>query len=401
MKWLFGLVLGLIIVVGGGILTVVLFKFGPKPEEKTPEPLVPPVEYVVAEPAPYQLVVRSEGTVVARNEANLIPEVSGRVIALGPDFRDGAFFAAGDELLRIDPVPYEAALAEAKARLAAVKLVLAQEEALRAEAQREWETLGRGEPTELTLRTPQIEKARADLEAARQATAIAQRNLDRTVVRAPFDGRLSRRQVGLGQLVTANATVLGTAYGIEAVEIPVPLSLEEIRFLPPGILHSDAPQTPASVIVEIGEERFVWEGVLDRLEGAVDERSRMVRAVVQVRDPYGRLDSVDTSDPSGRPPLTVGMFARVEIMGRTVETAFELPRAVMVRQHEVDVIDADNRLHRQTVRVLQSSPQHVIITEGLEAGDRLNLTPIDFFIEGMKVAPEDSKEEAEAPEAAA
>lgn len=384
MKWL----LGLAVLLFGIIVTGILLKFGPKPEEKEAEALIPPVEFVVAEPAPYQLVVRSEGTVVARNEANLIPEVSGRVIELGPDFRDGAFFAEGDVLLKIDPITYEAALAETKARLAAAKLVLAQEEALKAEAQREWENLGRGEPTELTLREPQIEKAQADLEAARKAVALAARNLDRTVIRAPFDGRLRERRVGLGQLVVANATVLGSAYSTDAVEIPVPLSLEEVRFLPNGALRADSPQTPATVTVEIGEERFTWEGVLDRLEGALDERSRMVRAVVRVNDPYGR-EKVDAAAEAKGPPLTVGMFATVELTGRQLEEAFDLPRAVMVRQNAVDVIDAENRLHRQTVEVVQTTPERAVVVGGLNAGDRLNVTPIDFFIEGMKVAPED------------
>ena len=73
-----------------------------------------------------------------------------------------------------------------------------------------------------------------------------------------------------------------------------------------------------------------------------------------------------------------------------------LPRSVMVSEDELLVIDAENRLHRRRVTVVHSSAEHVVITEGLTAGDRINRTPIEFFIEGMAVKPQRSLPEAEA-----
>ena len=378
MKW----ILTILMLAVGVLVAFALVKFGPEPEAEEASRLVPPVAFVVAQPEAYRLTVASEGTVVADTESNLIPEVSGRIIKVSPTFEAGFFFEQGELLLELDPIAYEVALAEAHARAAASRLALEQEKALRDEAAREWKELGRGQPSSLTLREPQLAKAEADLTAAQQSIRLAERNLERTQIRAPYAGRVRSTHADLGQQVTANSTVLGVLYAVDEVEIPVPLSMEEVRYLDNGVILSGGGKTPASVRVEVGREVFEWDGRLDRVEGAIDHRSRTMRAVVAVRDPYGHLN--------GSPhvvPLTVGMYATVELGGRVIEPAYKLPRSVMVRQDAVYVIDNDDRLHLRTVEVLQSTPDFVVITKGLQSGDRLNVTPIDFYIEGMKVAP--------------
>src|SRR5690606_1573837 len=139
-----------------------LIVLGPETEERPAKPLVPPVEFLVARAGPHQFFVRTQGTVTPSTETTLIPEVSGRIVEVSPRFEAGAFFERGDVLARIEPTRYEAALAEAEARLEGARLALAQEEAARQQAEEDWRDLGRGAPSALALRAPQRAQAEAE-----------------------------------------------------------------------------------------------------------------------------------------------------------------------------------------------------------------------------------------------
>lgn len=369
------------------LVTVALIIFGPRPEEQPSEPLVPPVEFIVAEPTTHQIVVRTQGIVSPAMQIVLLPDVSGRVVEVSPRFEAGGFFEEGDVLLRIEDVAYEAALAEARAQLAAAELALAQEEAAAAQAEMEWRELGRPRPSALALREPQRVRAQAEIAAAQAAVAVARRNLDRTAIRAPFAGRVRDIAVDLGQVVTANSTQLGTLYGIDRAEIRLPLTLREagLLALPESYRGEGEMVSGPGVILEAryGRERPTWRGTIERVEGVIDSRTRLVHAVAVVVDPYRRR----TGD-AGRPPLKVGLFVEAAIAGRELAQVFVLPRASMVSEDELMVIDPDDRLHRRRVTVAHSDAENVVVSEGVAAGERINRTPVEFFVEGMPVRPQ-------------
>jgi RND family efflux transporter MFP subunit len=382
--------LALVILLAAIAVTALLVALGPRPEEKRAEPLVPPVEFVTAEPRAHRLTVRTQGVVTPATETVLIPEVSGRIVEVSPRFDAGGFFEGGDVLLRIEPIAYEAALAEARARLAAAEMALAQEQAASAQAEQEWRELGRGEPSPLARREPQQARAQAEIDAARAAVAVAERNLDRTVIRAPFAGRVRETAVDLGQIVTANSTRLGTLYGIDVAEVRLPLSLAELGLLelPESYRgESDPPHGPdVTLESRYGSDHYTWQGIVERVEGTVDPRTRLVHAVAVVRDPYRRK-----AGAANRPPLKVGLFVEATITGREIERAFVLPRAVLVNEAELLVIDSDNRLRRRRVTVVHTDALTAVVTDGLSPGERINRTPIEFFIEGMPVQPQAAK----------
>jgi multidrug efflux system membrane fusion protein len=379
LKWILPF---LVLLLGVGV-TVALVKLGPKPEEATIETLVPPVEYMTAKPQRHTLVVESQGTVQAATSSVLLPEVSGRIVWVSPNFDNGRFFEAGEVLMEIDPLLYEGALAEAESRLAAAELRLAQEIAQGEQAAQDWRELGRGEPSELTLRKPQQAMARADIRAAEAALKIARENLARTRVRAPFRGRVQETLADVGQAVTANMTQMARLYGIDFAEVRLPLTLKELDLL--GLLgqKQEAFDNAVHLSAEFGTRTQTWPGRLSRIEGTIDPVTRLVHAIASVDDPFGRDGA-----PDGFVPMNVGLFVAARIEGRTLENVFIFSRQAMVRENEVFVIDAENRLHRRTVEVLKADAEKVVVVDGLEDGDRINLTPIDFFIEGMPVNPQ-------------
>jgi hypothetical protein len=105
----------------------------------------------------------------------------------------------------------------------------------------------------------------------------------------------------------------------------------------------------------------------------------MVNVIAQVDDPYA-----PGSDPR-RPPLAVGMFVEAEIEGTIANEVVVLPRAVLRGRDQVLVVDDEDRLRIRTVDVLRSTSEHVVISEGLSAGERVILTSMEVATEGMRV----------------
>ncbi len=178
-------ILPFLILVAAGLGAFAIFISKPAPETRAPEFKPPLVRVHKVELQEVQLTVRSQGTVAPRTESQLVPEVWGRVLRVSPAFVVGGFFEEGDSLLEIDPYDYRQALVQARSRVTKARLRLAQEEAEAEVARREWKELGSGEATPLTLREPQVEDARAALQAAEAGVEQAQRDLDRAVVKAP------------------------------------------------------------------------------------------------------------------------------------------------------------------------------------------------------------------------
>ena len=328
-----------------------------------------------------ELRVTSQGTVSPRTESQLVPEISGRVIWVAPFFASGGFFDPGDVLLKIDPYDYEQAIISDRAQLAEARLRLAREDAEAEVAHREWEEIGRGAPRALTLREPQLEDARAAVAAAEASLDRAKRNLDRAELRAPYAGRVRRKNVDIGQFVTVGSAV-ATIYAVDYAEIRLPLPDEELAYLDLPLSYRGSQNqvgTPVTLRARFAGRTHAWQGRIVRTEGEIDPVSRMVHVVAQVKDPYapGR-------DPS-RPPLAVGMYVEAEIAGRVATEVAVLPRAALSGPNQVLVADEESRLRFRTVELLRTTTEAIVVRAGLEAGEMVSVSPLEAVTDGMKV----------------
>ena len=111
----------ILIVLAGFSCAGLLIATGPRVEPRAPEVVAPLVRVLDIEPQTLRLRVNTHGTVAPRTESELVPEVSGTVVWASPALVSGGFFAAGDPLLRVDPLDYEVALERARAALARAK----------------------------------------------------------------------------------------------------------------------------------------------------------------------------------------------------------------------------------------------------------------------------------------
>lgn len=373
------------IVVAVGFVSLMLIMKG-EPEKKELVKVLPSVEVMSIYSQPLSLSVESQGTVQARTATVLTAEVSGVVEYVDPKLLPGSFFRKGDVLLEIDKVEYVAALANARGLYAAAQLAYAQEESLAEQAELDFKELGRGEPSDLVLRKPQLEKAKADLETAKAAIALAERNLSKTSVRAPYDGRVQAKYVDIGQTVNARMTQLAGIFTVDVAEVRLPISAKEAGYidLPEAYRDGSVNSKRSKVVLNsvIGGNTWSWEASLDRVEGVVDITTRQLYLVALVENPYGQSE-----DPN-RPPLKVGQFVSATITGKDLGKGFIIPRSALKPNDVVWVVDAEDRLQITPVTVAQAGVNDVYVTAGLKDGDRLCLTQIGIVVDGMEVEVE-------------
>ncbi|HEX6201717.1 MAG TPA: efflux RND transporter periplasmic adaptor subunit, partial [Thermoanaerobaculia bacterium] len=390
-----------VVVATGALVAFLAVRFHPEPERHEPEVLPPVVETVIAMRQPVALDVRSQGTVEPRTESELVAQVAGRIVAVDDSFADGGFFRPGEVLVAIDPRDYELALADARAAVAQAETLLAREEAEAAVARQEWEELGRGEPSPLVLRVPQVTEARARVAAARAAVERAGLELARTRVTAPFPGRVRATHADVGQVV-APGTPLATVYATDSIEVRLPVAKDELAFLDVSVGENDGAGPPVTLSAELSGAPRSWRGRIVRTAGAIDPRTRMLDLFARVDDPFQR-------NGGGGSPLPIGLFVEAEIAGKTIDGAFVLPRAALRAGRvsgvpgaggggdEVLVVDAAGRARFRTVDVLRTRGDEVVVSAGLDDGERVIVSALEDAVDGMRVR----LAEAVAPEAAA
>lgn len=330
-----------------------------------------------------QLIVNSQGTVSPRTESELFAQVAGQVITVSPAFARGGFFSKGEVLIRVDPRDYEFAISRLKADVAQAKLRLAQEEGEASVAREEWEKLGEGEEANpLVLREPQLAQARAALEAAEAALKQVELNLERTRIRAPFDGRVRSKNVDLGEYVGPGIPV-ATIYAVDYAEVRLPVPDDQMAYLDCCIDYRG--QDPSNLNIDVilkanyAGQQHEWEGTIVRIEGEIDPRTRMVTLVARVDNPYS------PPEEGNRPPFAVGLFVDAEIKGRFVENVAVIPRLALRGKDRVLVINGENRLHFRNVGVLKADAETAVLSSGLADGERLCLSPLETVVDGMHV----------------
>ena len=382
MKW----ILPAAILAVAALVVVALVSSRTQLETAPREVAPPPVRVLTVTPTEVDLGVRSQGSVIPVTEADLVSEVAGTIVRTAESFEVGGFFDAGEVLLRLDRRDYELALASARAALAQAGTGLAREQAEADVALEEWEELGEdGEPGPLVLRQPQLAEARAQVEAALANMRRAELDLERTVIRAPFAGRLRAKRVDRGEFVNRGVP-LATIYAVDAAEVVLPVPDSELAFLDLPLGGELGDRGPRVLLrARFAGGRHEWEGRVARVGGEIDPATRMVNLIARVDDPYRAS--------GGRPPLSVGLFVDAEVVGRSVESVFEVPRGALVGADRVWLVE-DGRLVLRHVGILRADSEVVIVSDGLAAGDRISLTILESAVDGMRVTPQPEPEGA-------
>lgn len=358
----------------------------PEPPRRSPPNSIITVDATILKRETYQVIIPSQGIIQARTRSMLIPEVSGEIIWISDSFRSGGFFGPGDELVKIDQRDYQTSLVVAKASLAQRTSAYEIEQAQHEQAKINWERLGNGKkPTRLVLREPQLAEARALMQSAAAGVERAERDLNRTVIKAPYEGRILNKSVDIGQSVSPG-TMLAEIFATDYVEIRLPLRNEHLDFieLPEAYDNEESSMTNIQPEVQLtgnyGSRNINWTGSVVRAQGAYDPRSRELFVIAQVKDPYKQTDR-------SQPPLKINQFVQAQIQGKRLEDVYVIPRSALRINDEVILIDKENRIFRKPVEIILKQGEEVIVKSGLQQDDLLCLTPLLFAADGAKVRP--------------
>ncbi len=369
-----------LLVLAAGLAIAVLIAVNEAEQPAAPYERLPvTVRVMRVEAGAEHLSISSQGTVQPRSQSALIPEVSGRVVWISPSLVDGGSFAANDVLLRIDDADYRTAVQRAEAVLARAEVEheFARDELKRLQSLHE-QNLTSQSLLDAARRTFRV--AEANLIESRAELEQAQRDLDRTELRAPFDGLVRDEQVDLGQFISRGNSI-GTIYATDYVEVRLPMAADQLVYLGmPVYVRGELPEDmrpPVSVAADFGQVRLVWRGELVRTEAEVDERSRMVYGVARLR----------MEKDSDIPMIPVGLFVQAEIRGRRVDNVVRLPRSALRDSNQVLVVDDDSSLRFRGVTILRLEHDEVLVSDGLEDGELVCVSPMQTVVDGMQVQP--------------
>ena len=323
-----------------------------------------------------QMTVKGNGTVQARKEVQVVPQVAGKIVRRHEHLVNGGFFHAREPLVVVEKRDYQIAVEMAESTVAQAEVALEIERAEAQIAKDQWQKMNPGKQPQsiLVYHEPQIRSVEAQLRSARVQLEKAELDLERTEVSIPFDGRILETDAEVGQFVTSGQSI-ATVYATDGVEIEIPLQDSQLQWLDLP-LNGSGPGPSVKVSCSFAGALHVWPGRVVRTLGRVDVRSRMVYLVVQVDNPF------DTT--TGRPPLTPGMFVQVEILGRHYSSVIPIPRHAL-RTHSQVWLAAQERLKPVPVTVLRLDREHAYISSGLSEGDVVITSSIDMVTDGMKI----------------
>jgi RND family efflux transporter MFP subunit len=339
-------------------------------------PAAAPATVTVSQPLQKDVVDWDDfvGRFEAVDQVDVRPRVSGYLTEIG--FRDGEAVKKGQTLFVIDPRPYQAALDQAKAQteraqasLTNARTALERGKALlaaRAISQEEFDT-----------RQATERQATADLAAAEANQRNAALNLSFTRVIAPLSGRVSDRRVAVGNLVSADSTVLTTIVSLDPIRFTFDgseaLYLKYQRDSRLGTRKSSREASNPVLIRLQDEPDYRWKGRMDFVDNSLNTGSGTIRGRAVVDNP-GNF-------------LTPGMFGHLRLLGSAPYHALLVPDQAVSTDQTVQivyVVEADGTVRQQTVETGPLVDGLRVIKSGLKPTDQVVIDGVNRVRPGAK-----------------
>ncbi len=382
----------------GGLGFAVLSRPPARPTAPAGKPLPVRTQVTPLKSQDHAVTVRSQGVVRARHEVVLSAQVQAKVQKVAATFEPGAFFRAGTVLVELESDDYQTAVASAEAGLKSTTAA----HRLAELNHRRNQTLQRNSPlpeAQAETSAAALAQAEAEREAASARVERARRDLERTRIRAPFDGCVRRRAVAPGQLV-GPGTPLGEVFSVDTLELRLPIAGRDLRFLdlPEQVRHHEIASDPgywsAGLRVDWLEEPSPevalsdsldpatgprWTGHILRAESALDENTLDVLLLVHVHDPFGL--------ESGSSPLRLGQPVIAAIRGRTLTNVMVLPRSAVRELDRIHLVDPNTLTlsSRRIVPLWANEEQVVMRDPSIAEGTLLATTHLVYAPEGSTV----------------
>jgi membrane fusion protein, multidrug efflux system len=347
---------------------------------KPPPPAPPPADVTVATveqrdvPVTQEWVASLAGFVDAQVRAQVVGNLTKQ------DYQEGGQVRQGDLLFEIDPRPFQAALAGAKAQLAQAQAQVGKTE----EDVRRYGPLAKEQAIsqqELDDAVQANLAAVAQVAAAQAAVQQAQLNLEFTRITSPVDGVAGLIQVNVGDLVGPATGVLTTVSTLDPIKVSFPLS--EQAYLEFQQAHPESDAAFAGLKIEL----ILSDGSVYPYPGKFYAADREI-------DPTTGTLRIEDVFPNPHHLLRPGQYGRVRVVVRTLQGALLVPQQAVAELqggNQVAVVDEQNRAHIRPVTVGPQVGKQVVIASGLKPGDRVVVEGFQKVRDGSPVNPQPAR----------
>lgn len=314
-------------------------------------------------PVSRNINVIANGVVTARTKARLLPEVSGLVVKVSPKWRNGGFIKKGEVLLQIEKAQYKNQVARAEASVAQAKSVYIQEQGLADVAKKEWQRRkqsgNNAAAKALAMREPQLESAKAQYHAALSTLESEKLRLNKTTIRAPFDGIVQNKTADIGQFVSVGQ-ILAEFSAVDYAEIRIPLTQANQQLINlPGLQDTSRTKVVVSLQNDPDQQAINYDGYFSHTEAVLDDITKVLYGVVIIQDPY-RLN-IDKREQ----PLRLGSYVSVTIPGKAISDLYILPPKTLRHGNKVLLVDTENILRSIPVKLVANYDDEVLVSHGL------------------------------------
>jgi membrane fusion protein (multidrug efflux system) len=321
-----------------------------------PAPPPPPTVGVV-EIQPERVTLADEwvATLDGNVNAQIRPQVSGYLISRS--YQEGALVHKGQVLFEIDPRPFAAVLAEARAHRAEAQVQVGK---TRRDLERDRPVAAQHAIPQSQLENDEqaVLAAEAAVQSAEATVQTAELNLGFTKVSSLVDGVAAIATAQIGDLVTPT-TLLTTVSQIDPIKVYFPLSEQQYLRMTGGHGEVLGKRTPLTLTLADGTV-YPRTGALNAIDREIDPKTGTIRISALFPNPGGTL----------RP----GQYGRVRAETHAIDGALLVPqRAVSEVQgtYQIRVVGPDNTAHVRRVTVGERVGSRWIVSEGLQAGDRV------------------------------
>lgn len=366
------------IIFAGAVFTVVIFSTEPEAQrEAATRKTAMPVEVIAAEAGDYRPLISAMGTVTPARQVTLRPRISGQVIAVSENFVPGGRVSQGEVLVQVDPADYQNQLRQRRSELTQARTALEIEMGEQAIARGDYEQLDRklsDMQRALVLREPQLNAAKAIMEAAEANVAQAELELERTRIKAPFDAQVLSQLVNVGSEI-APGTDLAELIGLSTYWVEATVPLAKLRWI--GVADT-------STNVQV-RNRTAWpadeyrQGRVHSIIGELEGQTRMARVLIAVDDPLAT-----EVENHGKMPLMAGTFVECRIQANTLRDVVRIEREY-VRKNNTAWVMEDGLLAIRPLEIVFQDEHYAYVEKGLEAGDRVVITSLSRVSDGAEL----------------
>lgn len=360
---------------GGVFLPQEIAGAAEEPAAQAAQPQAMPVEVSVIKPEPVQLWKNFSGHIVAVDKAEIRPQVSGRITDIR--FKDGQYVEKGDILIVIDPRPYEAALAQAKASLEAAETqaVLAEKEYERAKALIKTEAVSQ---RLLDERSNNQKVAQAAVQEAKALVQSASINLDYAFVKAPISGKVSRAEITEGNLVQAGGSAPLLTSIVADDQLYVDFEVDEKTYINSRQHVGSTEENPTQVRLKLPGSEKEFHGYVHSFDNQINPSSGTVRArALFENEDKMLLPGMSVSVMMGSP----GDQERILVSERAIGTDQD--------RKFVYVVNSENKTAYREIKIGESVDGKRIVLSGLEQGDMVITEGIMRIRPDMPVSPQE------------